>query len=229
MVTHDSALAADADITPTAPAKPLGGLHRWLRGLFIAQVVGLALMAVGQAWFMVSAPDSYDVTVDMLPADWVLGAGGIIYLPVFIVTIVLFCVFTYRALKNLHGWGAKAAEMAPGWAVGSYFVPIANLFVPYRGMDQIRDGSAELLDSHVEDSRLGLWWGSWVIGSILDRVSTRLDGGFTEVVSIEMQRIAAGVGAVSSVLILAAALILLPVLGDITRRQDGYRLSHTFD
>ncbi|MEK7256950.1 MAG: DUF4328 domain-containing protein, partial [Bacteroidota bacterium] len=64
-----------------------------------------------------------------------------------------------------------------GWAAGSWFVPILNLFRPYHIMKEIWDKTQEQIQSRpaVESSELvGWWWAFWIIGNIIGRISFRL-------------------------------------------------------
>jgi hypothetical protein len=49
-------------------------------------------------------------------------------------TTIVFLMWVHRAYRNLPALGAKGLEHTPGWAVGWYFVPIANLVKPYQAM-----------------------------------------------------------------------------------------------
>ena len=51
--------------------------------------------------------------------------------------IVLYFIWIHRATKNLRALTGYPMTQTPGWAVGWYFVPIAFLFKPYRGMSDI--------------------------------------------------------------------------------------------
>src|SRR5262249_44746752 len=47
-----------------------------------------------------------------------------------IATAVVFLMWLYRAYANLESFGVKDLENYPGWAVGSFFVPVFNLGGP---------------------------------------------------------------------------------------------------
>lgn len=216
---------------PTAAksTKSLTGVYRWLRGALIVYAVAYALAGLGSLWFAASIPEGYDVQVDMLPAEWLQAAGGLIGIPVYWLCIVLFCVFTFRAMRNLHLWGAPSADMAPGWAVGWYFIPVANLFKPLEGMTQIRDGAREIASQPpVEDTRLGLWWTGWIAGTILNRVAFRVGGGWQANADVSMQSISAALSAVACALLVGAVLAILPVLREITANQERHSLAQAF-
>src|SRR4051812_36172180 len=45
---------------------------------------------------------------------------------------IAFIVWFYRIHKNAIALGAQGFTSAPGWAAGGWFVPVANLYVPYQ-------------------------------------------------------------------------------------------------
>ncbi len=47
---------------------------------------------------------------------------------------IAFLMWSHRVYRNLPALGATNLLSSPGWMVGWYFVPIANLFRPYRLM-----------------------------------------------------------------------------------------------
>ena len=58
-------------------------------------------------------------------------AASIISTIVAIIALVVFLVWFYRANRNLRALGGSELRFTPGWAVVWWFIPIANLFMPY--------------------------------------------------------------------------------------------------
>lgn len=89
-------------------------------------------------------------------------------LVVYIATIAMFCVWTYRMNANIHALGAANLRFTPGWAVGWYFVPIANLWKPYQVMKEIWRASRN--PSRWQDERcnsiVGWWWFWWITSNV---------------------------------------------------------------
>ncbi len=56
-------------------------------------------------------------------------------------TTVPILMWVYRAHANLRESGMEELRHSPGWAVGSYFIPIANLFVPFSAMRALHNRS----------------------------------------------------------------------------------------
>jgi hypothetical protein len=57
--------------------------------------------------------------------------------------IVMFFVWIYRAASNVRALGRTEMTISPGWCVGWFFIPFANLFMPARAMGEIATASAE--------------------------------------------------------------------------------------
>lgn len=52
---------------------------------------------------------------------------------IFVATAIVFLLWLHRSASNLTAFGYwKSQGYSPAWAVGSFFVPIVNLFVPYQ-------------------------------------------------------------------------------------------------
>lgn len=90
------------------------------------------------------------------------------------------CVFAvgrwiYCASVNAHSTGQAMAN-SPGWAVGWYFIPFANLVKPFEAMQEMWDVSNGNDGSYGDQapSILRLWWGSWIVSNFLDYASQRL-------------------------------------------------------
>jgi hypothetical protein len=95
---------------------------------------------------------------------------------VFILTMIVFCMWVYRAAQNARAISTHKFEISPRMAVGSYFIPIVNLWLPYQAMSEIwrasRNPSSWRGDS--AGTFLGWWWAVWIISSILGNVSFRI-------------------------------------------------------
>lgn len=99
-------------------------------------------------------------------------AIGIVYLLIYLVTAVPFAMWIYRANVNSRGFGAHGMKFSAGWSVGWYFVPIGNLFMPFRSMREIWQISGNPHGwQRVPVGRLVYcWWGLWLGGSLLGQV-----------------------------------------------------------
>jgi hypothetical protein len=133
----------------------------WLQSLLIGIIALEVVLAASQ--LMRLRPGSVAETHDLFQT--IFGTGLLL---VYIATIVMFCVWTYRVNANLHALGAANLRFSPGWAVGWYFVPVANLWKPYQVMSEIwrasRNPSGWQYDA--SSSIVGWWWFWWIVSNV---------------------------------------------------------------
>ena len=143
-------------------------LTKWTKGFLYASIP-LVLLSVAGSWRnywwlsntgepapSVEGPFAGLVVLFALPA-MVVGLGS----------IILVLQWIYRANYNARALGAARMEFTPGWAVGWYFIPIANFWKPYQAMKEIC--RASLRPSRWWEEKapalLPLWWGLWLLTS----------------------------------------------------------------
>jgi len=95
---------------------------------------------------------------------------------IFLVLLVLFCMWTYRANYNARQLGAPDMQFSPGWAVGWYFIPIANFWKPYQAMREIWQASANPAhwQQQPRGSILPLWWTLLLLSNVISTAAVRL-------------------------------------------------------
>ncbi len=140
-----------------------------------------------------------------------------IYTLVYVVTAIAFLMWVYRMNKNCHHFGAHDMEFTSGWAVGWFFIPIANLWKPYQVMKEIWQVSTDPFSWQVEESSgvVSFWWGVWIVANLVSTFSTQL---FSMAPTLPVLKTAAMIGIGADVLILlacVAALILVTKLTDL--------------
>jgi hypothetical protein len=117
---------------------------------------------------------------------WNLVSGliALLLMPVFIYTVVTFLMWLYRIFSNLPSLRSDQMEFTPGWAVGWWFIPLANLIKPYQAVRTAWAESDPDIEVHNEflttiqsgaPSFMMLWWALWIIGNVVSNVSSRLD------------------------------------------------------
>lgn len=198
----------------------LGERFIWVKRFFYATALGDILMILGSLLIFTIDFSSYNSAIDISYADWFLIGGGLIYTIAFIGSVITFSMFSFRAMKNLHIWGSRPAEMSPGWTVGWYFIPFANLWKPYQAMSQIWDGTEELASEKSDNyPQLGGWWVCWIITNISANISFRMtmSGDLTE----SSLKTGAFADIVSSGTGIIAIFIIIPILKKISDMQDG--------
>lgn len=124
-------------------------------------------------------------------ADYGVSSVSMIYLIASITSIVTFIRWFRRAYYNI-GMITHNMEYGDGWAAGAWFVPILNLFVPYKMMKELytkTDTYLILKDGYIEDKKLktdyiGWWWALWIISGIIGRIYLRLEWDSDDPISI---------------------------------------------
>ena len=101
------------------------------------------------------------------------GIIGVVITILYVVSVITFIRWFRRAYYNLSS--RTDIRYDEGWAAGSWFVPILNLFRPYQIMKEIDDESSNLIEKHsqepISDSTalIGFWWALWIISGVVGR------------------------------------------------------------
>jgi len=144
-----------------------------------------------------------------------------------IVVIVLFCIWIYRANYNARQLGATDMQFSPGWAVGWYFIPFANLWKPYQAMREIWQASAAA--THWQQQPRGgilpLWWTFFLLSNFLSNISFRLSLWAKTLPDFIL---ASGVSAVGDVVDVVSTIIALILVTQIFRMQMARRAAEAF-
>jgi hypothetical protein len=93
-----------------------------------------------------------------------------------LVAVVIACIWQHRAASAARALGLPARH-SPGWGVGSWFVPVVNLFVPYQA---IRD----CLPPGDPTRKLVLAWWLILMGAWSTALASQLAAYFSRPVGI---------------------------------------------
>jgi hypothetical protein len=203
--------------------RAIGGLAtalQWLLGSEIAVGVGTALASWHRRGLMERIEDGDRPGFAQLrhADDYVrvaAGLWGLLSLAIFVVLIV----FLWRAAKNTELWRREKARYGPGWAIGSWFIPFANLVLPAMVVQSIWKRSPTIDPygyRHDEPAGLvGWWWITWIVGSLLVRFGPASEANATaaEVSSGDTLR------TVGVLFATGAALLLIAVVRRLAARQ----------
>lgn len=92
---------------------------------------------------------------------------AVVEIPLRLLSFILLLVWTYKAYTNLHSLKSRDLEYTPGWAVGWWFIPLANLVKPYQVMGELWNASDSdfnentFFTNYVGTPRIvGFWWAS---------------------------------------------------------------------
>ncbi|MEV4680652.1 DUF4328 domain-containing protein [Streptomyces kurssanovii] len=94
----------------------------------------------------------------------------------FLVTAVVFIIWFHRVTKNAALLAPDVLTRGTGWAIGAWFIPIANLWIPRSIAAQVWTASRSLPhagDEHQPRTPVNLWWaaylGSWLVMKVAER------------------------------------------------------------
>lgn len=150
----------------------MGGVLKLVLGAYMVS----AIVNVWATWQVVTwllrglsgeeISDGYSEWIlHLLMRTWIGGAV------VTLVTAVLFLRWTALATRNAHALSGGTTRYRPAWAVGSYFVPIANLWVPYRAMRETfrvsNPGRGDYGRPAPQTRLVGAWWSLWLLVGVL--------------------------------------------------------------
>ena len=140
---------------------------------------------------------------------------------VYVATVIFFCVWLYRAHGNLTAFGTprNGLEYSSGLAVGSFFIPFANLIIPYRAVREVWQKSIPLGDYPLSapgtPTSFPIWWTFWLLSSFAGNLSFRLS--FNDNVPESTATI---ISIVAGGLSVIAALMAYLVVDEIDKRQE---------
>lgn len=144
----------------TGTMQPLGRLTShtllWFWAHLAGGIVGIALQAYGVHRY---GSPGYDGT-QTGNYEYGLILFGLTMFVVSIGASVLFYIWFYQALKNLHDLRLHGLSHSPGWAPGSFFVPVFNLFRPHQIMKETWNGSRQIAETGDADSNLWISYGT---------------------------------------------------------------------
>lgn len=153
------------------------------------------------------------------PADMAVGIGQLI---VFIACAFVTLRWLYLANANARALGVTDLMGSPGLAVGWFFVPLANLFMPYMTVRDMWKASANPRDwqGASASGAIILWWVLWLASNIAGTISFRL--------WLESPKDSDGAGEVFSLIsnltAIPAALIIAWIIGQMQAMQENARL-----
>ena len=202
-------------------------LNQWVIRLIFAQVL-ISAIALGSGFMeleLLHRVSSGGFLTDFELEDAVeandarqqfVGIGQIV---IFILSGILILRWIHRANHNIRALGAQDMKFTPGWAIGWYFVPFANLFKPFQAMAEIWQASTDDDEWARKEHPLHLkmWWILWLASGLLSNASLRLSLRAEEL----NQLVAADVvTAVADLIGIALALSLLKLVREISESQQ---------
>ncbi len=178
------------------------------------------------SFYMIVSPDSTMHLGNGATVPFGLGIIGLasaFEVPIRLATVILFLIWEYRAFGNLSALKARNLEFSPGWSVGWWFIPFANLVKPFQVVRELYNESNPNFDDETgylnispgTPEIVGFWWAVFIISNIIFRVSDMLvdprTGMLSEYFSIVFMT--------AAILHTAAAILAIYIVKIVTERQ----------
>ncbi len=186
-----------------------------------AIVTGMSLLAESLSLVFPPLTDDQEFGDNPMGITLVLIAFliALLELIIYVATVVVFLIWLYRAYGNLRAFNpSRRLDHSPGWAVGSFFIPIVNLFIPYRAVREVWQKSEPpdaLLYEPDPPAWFPIWWVFWLLSSFAGNISLRVS--FNENVSEETAKM---ISIVASALSIIAAVFAYVVVDLIDKKQE---------
>jgi heme exporter protein D len=178
--------SGDARLSRILP-RDLGPVTLWTTIVFSLQAVSLLSMNSTEIFLAQRTgggpPSPEDTGAMLLGLLYLLSALG--FLGFYIVGVILFSRWIHRANANA-ALVSSGLEFTPGWAVGWFFVPLANLFKPYQVVTELYRASDPEADPDYWSiapvpAFLPLWWASYLGFNAVTNLKSGLFQGSSKV------------------------------------------------
>lgn len=151
-------------------------------------------------------------------------AIGSLSLMLGIAIAVVFIIWFWRCAKNLEAFLRDKPRFGPGFAIGGWFIPLANFVLPvlqaqdlWRGSDPTRPRGDPWWRKGKGSALIGWWWAAFVLGVGRSSAPTYEVGDLVEVDALVAVSV---ILAVSSCFAVVAALLAIFVVRALTARQE---------
>lgn len=153
------------------------------------------------------------------------GVLALMQFPAYVLSIVLFLVWLFRIYKNLSALRSSSTEFTPGWAMGWWFIPFANLVKPFQVVRSAWSESDPDFDPQTgfltsiqagAPAFMSLWWAFWILSNISANITSKV----YDLDKMETVLISGYFFILTGILSVVAAGLAIKVVMDITDRQD---------
>lgn len=162
--------------------KPLAGLANATYALLgVSMLAALALVVTRlQHAFLIddllNGRYGLDVADDVDAANDRVMAVYLVGLLALLATGVVFIIWFHRARKNVELFGLHGPTRGAGWAIGGWFLPIGNFYLPVGVANDVWRGSDSTGRGRGRVPVLAWWWTAWCLWLIANRVVFTLTG-----------------------------------------------------
>ena len=121
-------------------------------------------------------PENLDMD-EINTSDTVQGVLAVATIIVSLLTIIYFIRWFRRAYNNVHAIPGAQVSLSEGWAAGSWFIPILNLFRPFQIMKETWYETQRAIPHRIDGIQstgfVGIWWAAYLIMTIYNNFTFR--------------------------------------------------------
>ena len=144
-----------------------------------------------------------------------------LYAILYFLSFFLIGRWFFLSSKINHLMGVKGLNISPGWSVGWYFIPFANLVMPYRSLKETYKASFN--SEEWQNIRIPydfpIWWATFLIGGGLENASLSLFMELGETYTYEQLNQISYIDIAADILLIINAIFLLKIINIIYRNQ----------
>jgi len=174
-MTEETTLVDPAPPMAAKPYRPATRMTLWMKLLLGAAILASALELIFRIFEYrllgdVAAGDVSGAMVHALTmSDARVSFAAYSRMGLFFAVALLFLFWIFRANCNAHALGARDMRYTPGWSVGWFFVPFANLVMPFKVMREIWQASSDPGNPSAKSSSgiVGWWWFAWLANTVV--------------------------------------------------------------
>jgi hypothetical protein len=143
---------------------------------------------------------------------------GLVQFGLGIAAAVVFIRWLYAAYQNIQIVAPAERRYSPGWAIGSWFVPIMNLFRPKQMVNDVwRAGGKDVQDAQPGWLLLS-WWLFWLVGNFAVNAAAR---SYNDAETAEELRTGTILFMISDVMSVVGAVLAIVVVRRASDRLDA--------
>jgi ABC-type thiamin/hydroxymethylpyrimidine transport system permease subunit len=157
-------------------------------------------------------------------ADFAMAGTSVLYLVAMVATAAVFIIWFHRVRQNADVFAPDTQRRTAGWAIGAWFIPIGNLWIP-RGIaaDILRAGQSDPYAGAVRHiGLLNAWWGMWVWAAVFDRYASK---SYSKAQDVDAIHDAAGLVMAGAGFDMAAAVLAILFVRKVTAAQHTKALA----
>ncbi|MGZ8997894.1 MAG: DUF4328 domain-containing protein [Allosphingosinicella sp.] len=159
---------------------------------------------------------------ELMTSDLGLAISGLVLILTFFASGFLVLKWIHRVNSNAHVYSSEM-NVSPGWNVGFFFIPIANLWKPFQGVRETWEVS--FLQNREVPGWMRWWWGCWLATNFIGNASFRIA---LEAETAEGASMAALLDIVSAIVSVPLALLLIRLIRTLTSAQEAMHHGETF-